>query len=37
LGVKAQPPLSKNFWRSWSASPLLLRRERNQVLLLQKR
>jgi hypothetical protein len=24
-GVVAQPPLLKNSWRSWSASPLLLR------------
>jgi hypothetical protein len=25
LGVVAHPPLSKSSWRSWSASPLLLR------------
>jgi hypothetical protein len=37
LGVAAQPPLSKNFWRSCSASPLLLKRERNPLLLLRKR
>jgi hypothetical protein len=29
LGVVAQPPLLKSHWRSWSASPLLLRGARN--------
>jgi hypothetical protein len=37
LGVAAQPPLSKNFWRRWSAITLLLRREQNPLLLLWKR
>jgi hypothetical protein len=37
LEVVAQPPLSKNFWRRWSASPLLPRGARNPLLLLQKR
>jgi hypothetical protein len=29
LGVVAQPPLWKSYWRSWSASPLLLKGARN--------
>jgi hypothetical protein len=37
LGVAAQPSLSKNFWRRWSASPPLLRRAWNPPLLLRKR
>jgi hypothetical protein len=37
LGVVAQPPLLKSFWRGWSASPLLLKGERSlQPLLLKK-
>jgi hypothetical protein len=37
VGVVAQPPLSKNSWRTWSASPLLLRGARNPPLLLRRR
>jgi hypothetical protein len=37
LGVAAQPPLSKSFWRRWSARPLLLRRAQSPQLLLQKK
>jgi hypothetical protein len=37
LVVKAQPPLSKSFWRRWSASPLLLKGAQNPSLLLLKR
>jgi hypothetical protein len=37
LGVVAQPPLWKSSWRSWSASPLLLKGARSpQPLLLKK-
>jgi hypothetical protein len=37
LGVIAQPPLWKSSWRSWSASPLLLKGARSlQPLLLKK-
>jgi hypothetical protein len=37
LGVVAQPPLLKSSWRSWSASPLLLKGARSlQPLLLKK-
>jgi hypothetical protein len=34
--VVAQHPLSKSFWRRWSANPLLLRGARNPLLLLLK-
>jgi hypothetical protein len=34
LGVTAQPPLSKNSWGRWSASPLLRKRAQNPLLLL---
>jgi hypothetical protein len=37
LGVVAQPPLLKNSWRRWSASPLLLRGAQSPLLLLRKR
>jgi hypothetical protein len=37
LGVVAQPPLLKSFWRSWSASPLLLKGARSPQLLLLKK
>jgi hypothetical protein len=36
-GSRSPAPLSKNFWRRWSASPLLLRRARDPLLLLRKR
>jgi hypothetical protein len=37
LGVVDQPPLLKSYWRSWSASPLLLKGARSpQPLLLKK-
>jgi hypothetical protein len=37
LGVVAQPPLLKSYWRNWSASPLLLKGARSpQPLLLKK-
>jgi hypothetical protein len=36
LGVVAQPPLLKSFWRSWSASPVPIKRARNPQLLLRK-
>jgi hypothetical protein len=37
-GSRSPAPLSKNSWRRWSASPLLLGRARNPLLLLlQKR
>jgi hypothetical protein len=37
LGIVAQPPLLKSFWRSWSASPLLLKGAWSpQPLLLKK-
>jgi hypothetical protein len=35
--VLAQPPLWRNFWRRWSASPLLLRGAQSQPLLPLKR
>jgi hypothetical protein len=37
LGVIAQPPLLKSSWRSWSASPLLLKGARSPQSLLLKR
>jgi hypothetical protein len=37
LGVAAQPPLSKSFWRRWSASPLLLKRALSPQLQLRKK
>jgi hypothetical protein len=36
LGVVAQPPLLKSFWRNWSASPLLIKSARNLQLPLRK-
>jgi hypothetical protein len=37
LGIVAQPSLLKSFWRSWSASPLLLKGAWSpQPLLLKK-
>jgi hypothetical protein len=37
LGVVAQSPLSKSFWRRWSASPLLVKRARSLQLLLRRK
>jgi hypothetical protein len=37
LGVVAQPPLLRSSWRSWSTSPLLIKKARNPQPPLSKR